>query len=112
MAGLASGEIDKLKTRSGLEHYVNQNRHLCIGMSDDYNEASIRLKLLATNYMKSRMGYMEGIYKINRMVRPLKHTADLLEDAAKSFGVLMKLYNGLFVPQTFTNTVDVLEPDK
>jgi hypothetical protein len=98
MATVAS-DLSKLKTRSGLEAYVNQNRALMIGVSDSYHEAAEYLKLISTRYLRSRMSGIEASYKIKRMVRPLDHAADLAEDAAKSFGVTLKLYNGLFIPQ-------------
>lgn len=97
-------DISGILSGSGLQDYLNGNRQELVTQSDALRQGATVLRQGLRNYIKLKGGGMMDSYRAGKVVKPMFHAADLLEEAAKMMGTTWALYNGLIIPLEQKNT--------
>jgi hypothetical protein len=111
----AAEDIDGILSETGLQSYLENNRIELMGQSDAFRQGATILRQGLKNYIRVKGGGMMDTYRAGKVVKPMFHAGDLLEEAAKMLGTTWALYNGLIIPleQKNTNTKgDTFQPRK
>ena len=99
MAMHPAEEIGAILKASGLADYCDTNRAYALLAADSLREAQYTLRMGIREYLKNRGHGGSAGSMSYRVARPLKRAADYHEAAAKQFGLVMRYYNGIMIPQ-------------
>lgn len=97
-------DISGILSGTGLQSYLESNRIELMGQSDAFRQGATVLRQGLRNYIQLKGGGMMDSYRAGKVVKPLFHAGDLIEEAAKMLGTTWALYNGLIIPLEQKNT--------
>ncbi len=91
-------DISGILSGQGLQDWLDGTRRELITDSDAIRQGATVLRSGLRKYIKNKGGGMMDSYRAGKVVKPLFHAADLMEEAAKMMGTTWALYNGLIIP--------------